>query len=88
MLPDCLAGQVGVSFPVLFNSKPFFSLLSGSIKNYMLIKYRRVSEQEVGAKGPGLALVDSSIWGGESTPLDLDLKNSAERSGHRWHLDH
>ena len=48
----------------------------------------RVSEQEVGAKGPGLTLVDSSIWGGESTPLDLDLKNSAERSGHRWHLDH
>jgi hypothetical protein len=73
VLPDCLAGQVGVSFPVLFNSKPFFSLLSGSIKNYMLIKYRRVSEQEVGAKGPGPALANCSIWVGESTPVDLDL---------------
>ena len=31
-------------------------------------------------------LEDSSIWGGESTPVDLDLKNPAERSGHGWHL--
>ncbi len=29
-------------------------------------------------KGPGLALADSSIWGSESTPVDLDLENPAE----------
>jgi hypothetical protein len=47
-------------------------------ENWMPIKCQRVSEQEVGAKGPGLALADSSIWGSESTPVDLDLKNSVE----------
>jgi hypothetical protein len=45
----------------------------------MPIKCRRVSEQEVVAKGPGPALVDSSIWGVESTPVDLELKNPAEK---------
>ena len=33
----------------------------------------------MGAKGPVPDLVDSSIWGGESTPVDLDLKNPEER---------
>ena len=64
-------------------------MLSGGIKNWMPIKYRRVSKQEVGAKGPGPALANSSIWVGESTPVDLDLKNpAAERSGHGWHFVH
>ncbi len=27
---------------------------------------------------PGPALVESSIWGSESTHVDLDLKNSVE----------
>ena len=31
------------------------------------------------AQGPGPDLADSSIWGGESTPLDLDLKNPEEK---------
>ncbi len=44
----------------------------------MLIKCQRVSKQEVGAKGPGPALTNSSIWGGESTNVNLDLKNPAE----------
>ena len=57
----------------------------------MPIKCQRVSEREVGAnyKGPGPALTDSLIWGGESTPVDFDLKNPVEGSGHdRWHLGH
>ncbi len=29
-------------------------------------------------KNPGPALAESSIWGGKSTQVDLDLKNSAE----------
>ncbi len=29
-------------------------------------------------KNPGPALEEKSIWGGESTHVDLDLKNSAE----------
>jgi len=31
-------------------------------------------------KGPGPALADSSVWGGESTPVPvvLDLKNLSE----------
>jgi len=77
-----------VSCPVLFNSNQIFSLLSGNIKNWMPIKCQRVGEQEVGAKGPDPALMDSSIWGSESTPVDLDLKNTLERSGHGWHLGH
>ncbi len=44
----------------------------------MPIKSQRVSRQEVGTKGPGPALTDSSIWGSESTPVDLDLKSPAE----------
>jgi hypothetical protein len=44
----------------------------------MPINCQRVSEQEVVAKGPGPALEDSSIWGGESTPVDLDLKDPAK----------
>ena len=44
----------------------------------MRIKCRRVSDRDVGAKGPVPDLADSSIWGGESTPVDLDLKNPAE----------
>ncbi len=35
-------------------------------------------QEELGAMGPGPALAESSIWGGESTHVDLDLKNSAE----------
>ncbi len=64
---------------VFFNSQLFFSLLSGSIENWMPIKCQRVSKQEVGAKSPGAALMDSSICGGESSPVDLDLKNPAEK---------
>jgi hypothetical protein len=30
------------------------------------------------AKGPGPAQAERSTWGGESTHVDLDLKNSAE----------
>ncbi len=44
----------------------------------MPIKCQRVSEQEVGAKGPGPALADKSIWGVESTPVILDLMNPVE----------
>ena len=44
----------------------------------MPINCQRVSDQEVYAKGPGPALVDSSIWSGESTPVDLDLKDPAK----------
>jgi len=46
----------------------------------MPVKYPRVSKQKASAKGPGSALADSSIWGGESTPvpMDLDLNNPAE----------
>jgi hypothetical protein len=44
----------------------------------MPIKCQRVSEREVGGKGPGPALAESSTWGGKSTPVDLDLKNPAE----------
>ncbi len=36
------------------------------------------SEKKLGAKGPGPALAGKSIWGSESTHVDLDLKNSAE----------
>ncbi len=36
------------------------------------------SKKKLGAKGPGCALAESSIWGGESTHVDLVLKNSAE----------
>ncbi len=68
-----------VSCPVFSNSKQFFSLPRGSIENWMQIKCQRVSKQKVGAKGPDPALADSSIWGGESTPVDLDLKNPAEK---------
>ncbi len=51
----------------------------GSIENWMPIICQRVSEQEVDAKGPGPALVDSSIsWGSESTPVELDMKDPAE----------
>ena len=39
------------------------------------------------AQGPGPDLADSSIWGGESTPLDLDLRTQ-RRSGHGWHFGH
>ena len=69
-----------VGCPIFSNSNQLFSLLSGSNGIWMPVKYQRVSEQEVGAKGPGsaLALAESSIWGGESTPVDLDLKNPAE----------
>jgi hypothetical protein len=80
-----------VSCPVFSNSQQFFSLLSGSIANWMPIKCQRVSDREVGAnyKGPGPAVTDSLIWGGESTPVDFDLKNPVEGSGHdRWHLGH
>jgi hypothetical protein len=52
-------------------------LLGGSIENWMPIKCQRVSKQKVGAEGSGPALVDSSICG-ESTPVDLDLKNPKE----------
>ncbi len=44
----------------------------------MSSKCQRVSKQENGAKGPDPALADSSIWGGKSTPVDLDLKNPAK----------
>ena len=80
-----------VSCPVFSNAQQFFSLLCGSISSWMSIKIQRVSEQEVGAnyKGSGPALMDSLIWGGESAPVDLDLKNPMEGSGHnRWHLGH
>jgi hypothetical protein len=84
-------GQL-VSCPVFSNSKQFFSSLSDSIANWMPISKldaNQVSEQEAGGNGPGPALMDSLKWGGESTPVDLDLKNSTKRSGHsRWHLDH
>jgi hypothetical protein len=45
----------------------------------MPTKCQRVSEQDVGAKGPSPALVDSSIWDSEFTPVDLDLKNPAKK---------
>ncbi len=67
-----------VSCPVFSTSKQFFSLPRGSIENWMPIKCQRVSEQEVGTNGLGRALVDSSIWGSEFTPVGLDLKNPAE----------
>jgi hypothetical protein len=51
----------------------------------MPIKCQRVSKQENVAKGPGPALVDSSIRDDESTPVDLDLKNPAEEWV-QWHL--
>ncbi len=41
-------------------------------------KCQRVREQKVGANGHGCSLADSSIWIGESTPVDLDLKDLAE----------
>jgi hypothetical protein len=44
----------------------------------MPIKCQRVNKQEVGAKGLGPALEERSICGGESTLVDLDLKNPAE----------
>ena len=50
-----------VSHPVISNSKQFFSLPKGSIEYWIPIKCQRVDEQEVGAKGPGPALVDSSM---------------------------
>jgi hypothetical protein len=53
----------------------FFSSLRGSIENWMPIKCQRLSKQEVGAEASGPAMADSSIWGSESTPVDLDLKN-------------
>jgi hypothetical protein len=55
----------------------------------MPIKCQRVSKQEVVAKGPGPALVDSSIWDDESIPVDLDFKNSAEEWARvaSWLLD-
>jgi len=64
--------------PVFSTSNQFFSLLSDNIENWMPVKYQRVSKREVGAKHPGSALADSSIWGGEFTPGDLDLKNPVE----------
>jgi hypothetical protein len=67
-----------VSCPVFSDSRQFFSLLRGNIENWMPIKCQRASKQEVGAEGSGPALVDSSIKGGESTPVDLDLKNPPE----------
>ncbi len=36
------------------------------------------SKKKLGAKGPGPALAESSIWGSKSDHVDLDLKNSAE----------
>jgi hypothetical protein len=48
-----------------------FQLAQQHIENWMPIKCQRVSEQEVGAKGP--------LWGSESTPVDLGLK--AEQRG-------
>ena len=77
LLPDCLTGQVGC-LPSISTSNQFFSLLSDNIENWMPVKYQRVSKREVGAKHPGSALVNSSIWGSESTPEDLDLKNPVE----------
>jgi hypothetical protein len=51
----------------------------GSIEIGIPIKCQRVREwEEVGAKNSIPALAESSIGGGESTPVDLDLKNSAE----------
>ncbi len=61
------------------NSKQFFSLPRGSIEIWIPIKCQRVREQEeVGAKGSGPALWESSIWGGEFPHVDLDLKNTAK----------
>jgi hypothetical protein len=36
------------------------------------------ARRHFGAKGPGPALVESSIWGSES-PVDMDWKKSAEK---------
>ncbi len=67
-----------VSCPFFSNSKQFFSLSRGSSENWIPIKCQRVSEQGDGAKDPGPARVDNSIWGGGFTPVELDLKNPAE----------
>ncbi len=70
-------GLVVQSFLILSNF--FFSLSRVSIEIWIPIKCQRVREwEEVGEKSPGPALAESSIWGGKSTHVDLDLKNSAE----------
>ncbi len=81
-----------VSCPVFSNSKQFFSSLSGralqiGCKSNVKESASKKMVQRVMAMLP--ALTDSFIWGGESTPVDMDLKNPVEGSGHsRWHLGH
>jgi hypothetical protein len=77
LLPDCLARQGG-QLSSLFYFEAIFSLPRGSIENWMPVKCQRVSKILVGAKCPDPALADSSIWGSESTSVDLDLKNPVE----------
>ncbi len=69
----------GRSGGLVVQSFLILSIFQGSIQIWIPIKCQRVGEQEeVGAKYPGPALAESSIWGGESIPVDLDLKKSAE----------
>ncbi len=69
-------GLVVQSFLILSNlsDHPWAALKLG----YQSSVKESESEKKLGAKGPGPALAESSIWGGESTHVDLDLKTSAE----------
>ncbi len=70
-----------VSCPVFSTSNQFFSLLSNKIENWMPVSIRESASEKLVQRVLVLlsALADSSIWGVESTPLDLESKNPAEK---------